>query len=223
MMKHIPFVCGVILTMQMLAAPVNWVQFGSSLSHDENGGECVFWWTNEKLTPYPYLSLVYTVVSGGVHVEVASTIMEFTGAWYKDEPGKVIGPSTAFTQEAYLSYTALFFEDLTYRPQRYDILIPTGDSAYLAVVAERDEWNGTDYHTGDYYYGWLILENIDNVLYAPYSRFDLDGNALYIGGGIASSSGIPEPSSGMLLSIGLVALALSRRVNTNGAATSNLP
>lgn len=203
------------------AASVNWVHLGSATYQEGTGNILKCSWHDEGLTIYPYLEFRYERTDGGVNVRPGAMIMESMGAWYQDDYGAVVGPSTAFGRDLYFAQSVNFLEDFTVVPPTYEIFIPEGEGIFMAFVEERGVWNGADYHTGEYYYGWLVLENIDNQLYAPYSCFDLDGNALYIGGGIAPSSpNIPEPSVGLLLLFGCAALGLRRKIGISPCCAS---
>ena len=74
---------------------------------------------------------------------------------------------------------------------------------YLAFVCRDDP-----YYTGSFYYGWLRF-NGDTVLGFNY---DIGDGEMVVGGG-AWTGGIPEPSGGMLMLLGLASLGLKRRHN----------
>ena len=61
-----------------------------------------------------------------------------------------------------------------------------------------------------YYYGWVnVTLDYDGSIYA-YGAVDEDGGPMVVGGG-AWTGGIPEPSGGMLLLIGVAVLELRRK------------
>lgn len=89
----------------------------------------------------------------------------------------------------------------------YDIYASEGEPIYLGIVVDSEVCMLED---GSFYsspvYGWAGLMVADGEVHVLGSAFDLDGGAMLVGGGA-----IPEPSSAMLLLIGLAGLCLKRR------------
>ena len=80
----------------------------------------------------------------------------------------------------------------------YELTFNPGDSYYLAFSSERND---------SITYGWVLLEYMgDEQLAVSASAWDKDGDPIVVGA-------IPEPSSGLLLLIGVAGLALRRRYN----------
>lgn len=91
----------------------------------------------------------------------------------------------------------------------YDVFMKTGEACYFAIVVDKDINMLPDgSFTASQVYGWVEL-SVDpdgNLIYHG-SAVDLDGGAMYVGGGA-----VPEPTGGLLLVAGLAALCLRRRV-----------
>ena len=87
-------------------------------------------------------------------------------------------------------------------------LLGTDTSVYLSFIC-------SDFQVHPVYcpiiYGWMALSiDKDGVLHLVSSAYDLEGGPMVVGGG-AWTGGIPEPSGGMLMLLGLAALGLRRR------------
>ena len=65
----------------------------------------------------------------------------------------------------------------------------------------------TPYYRGPAHYGWLEFISDGDEVRLLASAIDLDGDAIYVGGG----SAVPEPTVGVLLLLGLAGLALRRQ------------
>ena len=90
-----------------------------------------------------------------------------------------------------------------------EITVDANVGLYLAFVCS----DVTGYSSPDrapYVYGWveLAVDGDGNVVVLS-SAADLDGGPMIVGGG--AWTGIPEPSGGMLMLLGLAALGLRRR------------
>ena len=84
-----------------------------------------------------------------------------------------------------------------------DIPIPGDDSIFLAFSTLVYDESGENYLA----YGWVevAIEGVNPVVLS--SAWDVDGGAMYVGGGA-----VPEPAGGLLIALGLAALCLQRRV-----------
>ena len=94
----------------------------------------------------------------------------------------------------FLSYAEK--DDFSKSHSDYDITILLDESAYIAYQV-----NDASY---GYLYGWYQLGYPNGELTALNSAIDLDGDSIVVGA-------IPEPSSGLLLLLGVAGLALKRR------------
>ena len=85
-------------------------------------------------------------------------------------------------------------------------VVPSSD-IYLSYICSVDPVGYRERQF--YYYGWVNLTlGYDGSIYA-YGAFDEDGGPVVVGGG-AWTGGIPEPSGGMLLLLGVAVLGLKR-------------
>ena len=96
-----------------------------------------------------------------------------------------------------------------------------GDSLYLAFKARGFVCEeGETFPGQEDIYGWIRFEVFEDRLELDGSAFG-DKQGLIVGTGDYSSTSIPEPSSGLLLSLGMSVLALRRRRPAPGQCVSN--
>ena len=96
-----------------------------------------------------------------------------------------------------------------------------GDSLYLAFKARGFVCEeGETFPGQEDIYGWIRFEVFEDRLELDGSAFG-DKQGLIVGTGDYSSTSIPEPSSGLLLPLGMSVLALRRRRPAPGQCVSN--
>lgn len=118
----------------------------------------------------------------------------------------VLATADDLVTESYISNGRLVFDgtdDLADNRYGEEIGIKNGDSLYLAFVAPMMVDQSERIYDSQVY-GWLKLEASNNRLSVVNSAFS--ESYIYVGGEL-----IPEPSSGVLLLLGIAGLALRRR------------
>ena len=99
--------------------------------------------------------------------------------------------------------------ELSYWPDIYDnggTLVETPDDFYMAFKVSEVLSDSTGYVEGMSWYGWVHVSIDDNL-----EMTLLDSGINLYGGAVTVGAGIPEPSGGVLMLLGLVALGLRRR------------
>lgn len=76
---------------------------------------------------------------------------------------------------------------------------------YLSYICSVDPFKENPY----YFFGWVSMSLDNEGTIHAYGAFDFDGGPMVVGGG-AWEGGIPEPSGGMLILLGVVVLGLRR-------------
>lgn len=161
-------------------------------------------WKSGSGTPWVYLQIESVQTADGLNLSVGDCIMESTAAWYLAAYGSIVDASTALGRSSYFNISYDLRESPLADISYYNILIPDGEVAFLGLVT-------VDWHTETYCYGWLAIENYNGELLRVASAVDLDGGAMYVGGGSVPSSSSPEPSSAILVLLGTSILGLRRR------------
>lgn len=154
-------------------------------------------------------SMMLHVSSGGSSASVSSGAFGdlATATWLLVSAGDIIN------DVLFESSSQVFFS------QREGAVVGNGSASvqkdspfYLAVKAEGFDWDtlfADDAYvlTGDARYGWVELAvDASGDLKVMSSAWDLDGGAMYVGGGA-----VPEPSSVLLMLLGLTGLSLRRK------------
>ena len=100
----------------------------------------------------------------------------------------------------YACFGTLIYDWTQTSPDSYTVSIGKMQSIYLGYAAQDRHIN-----PNEQYYGWMELYlSSDNVLSIRNSAIDISGDSIVVGA-------IPEPSSAMLLLLGIAGLALRRR------------
>ena len=150
-------------------------------------------------TKYLYAEIMVTydcgVLSASHYMGGGSTIC----VKQMSEGSTINGESIARTSEGYFYQSTMYDSHIT---SDYSIDVSDRSSIYLAfsVIAFDDQ--STPYPV----YGWVEVAVPDSEPVVLSSAWDIDGGAMIVGGGA-----VPEPTSGLLLLLGVASLALRRR------------
>ena len=107
--------------------------------------------------------------------------------------------SMAPSPDGYFYQTEQFVEEMH---SDYNIPIDPQESIYLAFSTIAYDDQTTPYPV----YGWVEISASGDAPTVLSSAWDIDGGAMIVGGGA-----VPEPTSGLLLLIGMAGLALRRK------------
>lgn len=130
-----------------------------------------------------------------------------TATWILSAFGDVVS-AEAFNDASNVFYSQQFGKGSVQR----SVGVNVEEAIYLSVKVEGYDWDryfAEDEYvlTGDVRYGWVALcaDQAGNLSMLS-SAIDLDGDGIIVGGG-----SIPEPSSGVLMLLGLASLGLKRK------------
>ena len=151
---------------------------------------------------WPYVSMRGTVASSVLTLWAETeTYMEFQNSWTRVSKGDLISRASLEEAGSYFYRGNFWREGDEVAQCDYPLQLTEGESVYLAVL----------------FSGYTVPENLnvawmeltmdaDYNLVIASSAIDLDGGPMIVGGGA-----IPEPSSGVLLLLGTIILALRRK------------
>ena len=151
-------------------------------------------------------SLFFSATQSGGNVKFSDFNCNVATAitWMLMESGDIAGPSSFGDEKP-----SLFSSE--YSGATGELLVKKDSSFYLSfqVFEFVEDEAILEIVRGDAYYGWVEFHVSDVAEVALLaSAIDLGGDSVVVGGGLAP---IPEPSAGVLLLLGLSALALRRR------------
>lgn len=136
-------------------------------------------------------------------------VMAFNGGWIKGEAGDIVSRETLLNRTDYFVAGVLGQEEVEELPLEVNI----GENNFLRFIVQDAEQcfayqEGLRSEMPDCYYGWAEYNvGQDGVLSIVRSALNVDGDAIVVGGGV-----VPEPSSGLLLLMGVGLLAMRRGV-----------
>ena len=130
----------------------------------------------------------------------------FAGNWLSAANGDIVSETATRHLDHY--FYSQFMDDAgtgeSYAYSADLIKVNSGETFYLMFCVDMD------YPSLEVIYGWVELYmNPDGTISYLHSAYDLDGGPMVVGGG-AWTGGIPEPSGGILLLLGVAALGLRR-------------
>ena len=158
---------------------------------------------NVSLGAPPYLPMWGDIdVQSGKLVLSATmfTFMEYANTFVLASFGEVVDQNYMNEQSEYFSY-AKYGEEDSGRSD-YSIILGEDDFVYLAFMNET---------SGGQRFGWVQIGLEEDVLRVLGSAWDVDGGAMYVGGGA-----VPEPTGAMLALVGMALLALRRKRSLRG-------
>ena len=166
-----------------------------SLVGDEVGEQAYVWFT---ISPWGWPNYDLFELNS---VDLSDTLGCMVGNWLSAEPGDVVDASTTRNQLYYFNHCEIDDETVVIRPVRGS----QNSTIYLMFVVE--DINDYNYKVENpaYYYGWVAL-NVDgdcNVTVGS-SAIAPEGELLIVGV-------TPEPTSGLLMLLGMAGLALKRK------------
>ena len=151
---------------------------------------------------WPYVSMRGTVTSSVLTLWAETeTYMEFQSSWMQVSKGELISRASIEEAGSYFYKGDFWREGDEVAQVDYPIQLTEGESVYLAVL-----FSGYS-APENFNVAWMELSmDADYNLVIARSAIDLDGDMMIVGGGA-----IPEPSSGVLLLLGTIILALRRK------------
>ena len=192
------FVCFLLST---FAARVEWNAF--DILYEGGDAEVCFYGIDDTTGEASRAYICLESVRTGTSVQIAScpAYPETRCAWVLAALGTVLDEEYFNNLDSYFFRYGLYGN--TVERHDYDLELNVRDSVYLAVMTTNNKSPTIEFN-----YGWLELElAVDGTLYAVNSALGLDGQRIVVGG----DSVIPEPSSCLLMLIGISALGLRRR------------
>ena len=160
-----------------------------------------------------WIDVMGSFVSDGYHVTMTAEggFPESIGNWVEAGYGTRVDASTVRNQSRYFQRGPF---DGDNNAEIYDVTVESDEVTYLAFCGEilSGDSMSSLARTGVYLYGWVSLTVDENgIPKVTGSAIDLDGGPMVVGGG-AWTGGIPEPSSGILVLLGVTSLLLHRRI-----------
>ncbi len=119
--------------------------------------------------------------------------------WFCAVAGEIVDRQTFSSLDTY------FFKDNGDHVNEPITVDSNGESIYLAFKTIL--WGEEYTRTGIEPYGWVELYIQDENIMLVSSAVDIDGGPMIVGGGAAT----PEPTSGMLMLLGMLGLLLRRQ------------
>ena len=206
-MTRIPMLCMLVSCWNMIGFSANviwdhpsiYVGGNFSLTQPAQGyGPGEYWSLSLSLTVSRLDAYRYTVT--GERPDLL-----FSGNWVKPTGDNVIVDESATRHLS--EYVIHQFIDAPAYEDSFSVssfTVNTGEDFYLMFCVD------TNYPNLDVIYGWVQLRmEMDGTISYLHSAYDLDGGPMIVGGG-AWTGGIPEPSGGMLLLLGVAVLSLRR-------------
>ena len=204
-MKQLVWACVIISTVvpvsQLDAANVTWGSFVCNIEEHGLGGETHYSIKRDMggATTSPHLSLDNKV---GSSMEFVPYENMSSSLWIVAMVGEVINA------EAILQSTEFLFKSAPYGQSTidYSLFVNYDAPSYIVFYDEAFLVDLTTAETSQAF-GWVEIINDNGNVAVGSSAYMLAGGSMYVGGGEA----IPEPSSGLLVLLGLAGLALRRR------------
>lgn len=198
-LKRIIFAICIVSMPHVYAATVEWNQMAAGYAEDMDSGP--IWYIgggNKGIMPAIMVTLNHGVFSGSDLMGGMSTI------WVRQmSEGDVVNAETMNSPGQYFYHTKEGVDGAS-----CDYSIEANELIYLAFSTLA--WENDGYGPDRYMvYGWVAVDAGGGEVLVTGSAWDADGGAMIVGGGA-----VPEPSSGVLCLIGLLALMM-RRPTTN--------
>ena len=197
--KHFMLPIGIACTILANASEIAWdkVSLDSSM-------EPTVEWRSFNNHYWLYMGLSYTRDGENWTIAAVSSIPEFYGCVYEANLGETVGNGTAVP-------STIFAENRPWSPETrvWTPVSGNGNSdVFLAFILYDN--SRLDGYEADPIYGWMKFNTSDNLILTE-SAIGLDGCPIIVGGGAWTGGAIPEPSSAVLMLVGLAWLALRRR------------
>ena len=195
------FISTVVTGLQLDAANVTWGSFVCNIEEHGLGGETHYLIKRDMggATTAPHLSLDNKVGSSKEFVPYENMS---SSMWIVAEVGEVINA------EAILQSTEFLFKSASYGQSTvdYSLFVDCDAPSYIVFYDEAFLVDLTTTETMQAF-GWVEIINDNGNIAVGSSAYMLAGGSLYVGGGEA----IPEPTSGLLLLLGVAGLTLRRK------------
>ena len=156
-----------------------------------------------------FVDIAASEILGDYVLTGESANLLFSGNWTSATENTIIDESTTRHLENYFYHQ--FIDDPPYEGGTFSsssFKVAAEEIFYLAFCMD------IDYPNLEVIYGWVQLRmEDDGTISYMHSAYDLDGGPMVVGSG-AWTGGIPEPSGGMLLLLGVAVLGLRRELKS---------